>query len=111
MVKAKTLYVCTQCAAQSPQWAGQCTDCNAWNSFTEMTTGFAARNRGYAGGTVPIVVSLSALSPAEQPRISTGLVELDRVLGGGLVPGSVILLGGDPGIGKSTILLQMLSQL
>jgi DNA repair protein RadA/Sms len=112
MAKAKTLYACNECGAQSPQWAGQCTDCNAWNSFIEMTANLTqGRQRGYAGSTVPQVLSLSTLSPTEQPRISTGMVELDRVLGGGLVPGSVILLGGDPGIGKSTILLQMLSQL
>lgn len=112
MAKAKTLYVCNECGAQSPQWAGQCMDCNAWNSFTETTAALAqSRSRGYAGGTVAQVLSLSTLSATEQPRVPTGMVELDRVLGGGLVPGSVILLGGDPGIGKSTILLQVLSQL
>lgn len=112
MAKAKISYVCNQCGAQSPQWAGQCPDCNAWNSFTEQNNQFtASRQKGYAGTAQPTILHLSHISPSEQPRISTGLAELDRVLGGGLVPGSVILLGGDPGIGKSTILLQMLSQL
>jgi DNA repair protein RadA/Sms len=111
MAKAKILYVCNQCGNESPQWAGQCTDCGAWNSFAEIAQQSNPRNKGYSGSTLPQIMTLNMLSSSEHPRITTGLTELDRVLGGGLVPGSVILLGGDPGIGKSTILLQMLSQL
>ncbi|MFI4954716.1 MAG: DNA repair protein RadA [Gammaproteobacteria bacterium] len=113
MAKHKTLYVCNQCGSESPQWAGQCPDCSAWNSFTELSQVNVKHHQrsGYAGSTLPQVMTLNTLSSSEHPRITTGLAELDRVLGGGLVPGSVILLGGDPGIGKSTILLQMLSQL
>lgn len=112
MAKNKILYVCNQCGAESPQWAGQCPDCGAWNSLAEIAPVNAKQQRaGYAGSTSPQVLLLNTLSSADHPRLPTGLAELDRVLGGGLVPGSVILLGGDPGIGKSTILLQMLSQL
>ena len=107
MAKNKTIYVCNQCGAQSPQWAGQCTDCNAWNSFSELQTGLlCAINKGYAGSTAAEVLSLNTLSSTEQPRMTTGMAELDRVLGGGLVPGSVILMEAIPELGKSTILLQ-----
>lgn len=112
MAKNKALYVCNQCGGQSPQWAGQCADCNAWNSFSEIVPIATHRQKlGYAGNTLPEILTLNMLTSTELPRVPTGIGELDRVLGGGLVPGSVILLGGDPGIGKSTILLQMLSEL
>ncbi|MGD9708483.1 MAG: DNA repair protein RadA [Halothiobacillaceae bacterium] len=106
--KPKTQYVCAECGATSPKWAGQCGECGAWNSLTEQAAPTAQTRRGgqYAGAEG--ARRLGEVKLAETPRQATGLDELDRVLGGGLVPGSVILLGGDPGIGKSTLLLQTL---
>ncbi|HLS05352.1 MAG TPA: DNA repair protein RadA [Wenzhouxiangella sp.] len=112
MSRVKTTYVCNECGASSPKWAGQCVDCKAWNTLEENVSRPAAA-RGPAGrgnwtGTASASVTSLADVPAESTasRLSSGLSELDRVLGGGLVPGSVVLLGGDPGIGKSTLLLQ-----
>jgi DNA repair protein RadA/Sms len=111
MSKAKTVYVCQECGAQSPKWLGRCADCGAWNSLVEER---AADSGGAAGGTHRYV-SAGAPSPARlyadiaveaHARLSTGIGEFDRVLGGGVVPGSLVLLGGEPGIGKSTLLLQ-----
>jgi DNA repair protein RadA/Sms len=113
MAKLKTVFVCEQCGAQQPKWAGQCADCGAWNSLLEQGVAAAAsggRGRGrigYAGEAR--VRLLREVTSEETPRTATGLGEFDRVLGGGLVPGSVTLIGGDPGIGKSTLLLQMLA--
>ncbi|MFZ5467257.1 MAG: DNA repair protein RadA [Pseudomonadota bacterium] len=106
--KPRTQYVCSECGATSPKWAGQCGECGAWNSLAEQAAPVAPTRRGgqYAG--VQEARRLGEVKLAETPRQATGLDELDRVLGGGLVPGSVILLGGDPGIGKSTLLLQSL---
>lgn len=114
MAKAKTLYQCSACGAQAPKWAGQCADCGAWNSMSEvlsMAGGGAksARFAGYTGETAARVQRLSEVQPGSEARVSTGVGELDRVLGGGLVAGSVVLIGGDPGIGKSTLLLQALA--
>jgi DNA repair protein RadA/Sms len=118
MQKLKVSYTCTECGALSPKWSGQCSDCEAWNSLTEiaMTTKSPSTNqnprfKGYAGLIDPQVIELSAVPTQHEIRISSGLSELDRVLGGGLVSGSAILIGGDPGIGKSTVLLQMLAHL
>lgn len=113
MAKRKIQYVCNDCGADFPKWQGQCTDCGAWNTLSEVVvaSGRSAANRlGYAGEQSQLQV-LHEVSLAEVPRITTGMQELDRVLGGGLVPGSVILLGGDPGIGKSSILLQVLAMM
>ncbi|MGD8937124.1 MAG: DNA repair protein RadA, partial [Thiogranum sp.] len=110
MAKAKTAYQCSECGAQSPKWAGQCADCGAWNSLTEVLSvvpagGKTARFAGYAGGAgAPRVQTLSEVRFGAEARVSLGVEELDRVLGGGLVAGSVVLIGGDPGIGKSTLL-------
>lgn len=116
MAKAKTVYSCTECGAQQPKWAGQCPDCNAWNSMVEVVAVASPakvnpRFSGYAGGAEAAVQSLAEVKPGDVERTPTGQGELDRVLGGGLVPGSVILIGGDPGIGKSTLLLQTLALL
>jgi DNA repair protein RadA/Sms len=114
MAKTKSAYACSACGAQFPQWAGQCGDCGAWNTLTEASTLPAPRgNRfaGYAGESGVAVTRLSAVKPDAHTRCSVGLLELDRVLGGGLVAGSVVLIGGDPGIGKSTLLLQVLAAL
>ncbi len=107
--RPKAQYVCSACGAPSPKWAGQCAECGAWNSLVEQAAPLqpAGRRGGqYAGEQA--ARRLGDVRLAETPRQATGLDELDRVLGGGLVPGSVILLGGDPGIGKSTLLLQSL---
>ncbi|WP_372831087.1 DNA repair protein RadA [Pontibacterium sp.] len=121
MARQKTAYVCNDCGADYSKWQGQCTACNAWNTLTEVrlssaSGGTASRNvrfDGYAGGAgqQKKVVSLSEVNLEEMPRFSTASVELDRVLGGGLVPGSAILIGGHPGAGKSTLLLQTMCHL
>lgn len=115
--KSKTLYACTECGAQFPKWAGQCSECNQWNTLVEETyTAPAAaaktsRFQGYAAAADNQIKSLTEVDAEQRERVSTGLAELDRVLGGGLVTDSVVLLGGDPGIGKSTVLLQAISHL
>lgn len=108
----KTLFVCTECGAQSPKWLGQCNDCRAWNTFhEEIQSILPARFTNYSGETQAQSILLSEIHVQKESRLLTGLPELDRALGGGLVPGSVILIGGDPGIGKSTLLLQTLCSL
>jgi len=106
LAKAKPVYSCTECGAQAPKWQGQCPQCGAWNTLVEtLATPVAARFESVAG-TRSSVTPLARVTPRATTRIATGLEEFDRVLGDGLVPGGVILLGGDPGIGKSTLLLQ-----
>lgn len=110
MKAPKRLYQCEQCGAQHPKWTGQCPDCSAWNSLVEaIAAPVTAPRHGSYSGEVPRIIALAEVNPAEAPRMSSGLSEFDRVLGGGLVVGSVVLLGGDPGIGKSTLLLQSLA--
>ncbi|MBK1694485.1 DNA repair protein RadA [Chromatium weissei] len=106
--KLRTAYICNACGARHSKWAGQCADCGAWNSVTEVAEPRRAPLRGgYIGAAdTARIESLAEVSPEERSRIQSGIGELDRVLGGGLVAGSVVLLGGDPGIGKSTLLLQ-----
>ncbi len=106
--KTRSHYVCNACGARQPKWAGQCPDCGAWNSMVESAEiPRPAVRSGYAGATEAArIESLAEVSPEDRVRISSGVGELDRVLGGGLVTGSVVLIGGDPGIGKSTLLLQ-----
>ena len=106
MAKAKAIYSCTECGGSSPKWQGQCPHCNAWNTLVESVAVPSAVRFQTVAGTRSAVTPLSAVDARESQRIATGLEELDRVLGGGLVPGGVVLLGGDPGIGKSTLLLQ-----
>ncbi|MGS7250847.1 DNA repair protein RadA [Pseudomonas anuradhapurensis] len=113
MAKAKRLYGCTECGATFPKWAGQCGECGAWNTLVETmieSAGAAAPGNGRTGwaGQQAQIKTLAEVSVEEIPRFTTSSTELDRVLGGGLVDGSVVLIGGDPGIGKSTILLQTL---
>ncbi|MEO5706931.1 MAG: DNA repair protein RadA [Alteraurantiacibacter sp.] len=107
MAKPKRRYVCTECGSVTHRWQGQCVDCLAWNSLVEDApeTAFAAKHDLSAGGRR---IALEALDVATPPlaRRSTGIAEFDRALGGGIVPGSAILMGGEPGIGKSTLLLQ-----
>lgn len=114
MSKAKSQFTCQVCGSIHPKWAGQCGDCEAWNTLTEVAMVQSAqkgRFQGYAGEQTPQVFSLPDVPTTDVARTATGIPELDRVLGGGLVNGSVILIGGDPGIGKSTLLLQALAHL
>ncbi len=110
MAKVKTVYTCQSCGVQSPKWAGQCFDCGAWNSLQENISS-SNKTQGYAGVDDAQVTLMSDVAVAKQARLGTGISELDCVLGGGLVPGSAVLIGGDPGIGKSTLLLQTLCYL
>jgi DNA repair protein RadA/Sms len=110
MVKAKTAYVCTECGGQTLKWQGQCPHCNGWNTLLETVAEKAANRFAAVAGTSE-VRPLAEVDASAQPRLITGIAELDRVLGGGLVLGGVALLGGDPGIGKSTLLLQALAAL
>lgn len=112
MKKAKIQYTCSACGSISPKWVGQCMDCQSWNSLVEEAyRGSPSFRQGYAGKETAGVVTLSEITTEAVTRVPTGLEELDRVLGGGLVPGSVVLIGGDPGIGKSTLLLQTMAHL
>ena len=115
MAKAKTAFVCDDCGADYTKWQGQCVACGAWNTMKEVRLGsskssVAAKATGYAGD-LSTVQLLSEVSLEALPRMSTSMSEFDRVLGGGFVPGSVVLIGGHPGAGKSTILLQTLCRL
>jgi DNA repair protein RadA/Sms len=114
MAKPRVTYTCSACGSSSPQWAGRCSECGGWNTLSEtvaVAAPVAGRFAGWSGGSASRVTALSEVSPDRQQRHSVGLQELDRVLGGGLVSGSVVLIGGDPGIGKSTLLLQVLATL
>lgn len=107
--RARSVFSCSECGAQFPKWAGQCTECGAWNTLVEeVAVRPAPRGRaGYGGHAADSRSrSLAEVEPQAEARVPTGGAELDRVLGGGVVQGSVVLLGGDPGIGKSTLLLQ-----
>ncbi len=110
MAKAKTIYSCQSCGHVSYRWLGRCPDCNGWNTFVEERVAPEKKksSAGAFSGSTPLPIS--KLNMAEEDRVSTGLPELDRVLGGGLVPGSAVLIGGDPGIGKSTLLLQAMGR-
>jgi len=111
MAKQKTVYTCAECGGSSPKWQGQCPHCNAWNTLVESLAETAATNRFSAIAGTGRLQRLAEIRPREESRIATGIEEFDRVLGGGLVAGGVVLIGGDPGIGKSTLLLQALAQL
>ncbi len=110
MTKVKTVYTCTECGGQSPKWQGQCPHCSAWNTLSEGVVERAPARFAHLSQTSTVQL-LGEVSAQEEPRIPTGIEELDRVLGGGLVRGAVVLIGGDPGIGKSTLLLQALALL
>jgi DNA repair protein RadA/Sms len=116
MAKIKTAFVCDACGGDFTKWQGQCTECGAWNSLKEMRLPASGRSttdgrKGYAGTLESRIQTLQDVSLAEVPRFTSTLGEFDRVLGGGFVPGSVVLVGGHPGAGKSTLLLQSLCKL
>ncbi|WP_168012718.1 DNA repair protein RadA [Halomonas salinarum] len=115
MAKAKSAFVCTECGAEYRKWQGQCTSCREWNTLSEVqlaparpgaSASASSGRSGYAGGISRDVTDLASVDLSEVPRLSSTFGEFDRVLGGGLVPGSAVLLGGHPGAGKSTLLLQ-----
>src|SRR6201990_1506466 len=112
--KSATVFVCQECGAQSPKWLGRCGDCGAWNSLVEERAqpeaagagGASGPHRYAMAGTIGAAQLYADIAIENHARLTTGIDEFDRVLGGGVVPGSLILLGGEPGIGKSTLLLQ-----
>ncbi len=113
MAKEKSIYTCSECGGTSPKWLGKCPHCGAWNTLTEgvAESGGTGRNRYQSLAKSQPVATLSEIEASDVDRQSTGIEELDRVLGGGIVAGGVVLIGGDPGIGKSTLLLQALDSL
>lgn len=115
MAKSKVEFVCTECGDVSPKWAGQCATCKGWNCMTEVVVSPSGKESGgrFAGyaGELTKTVNLGDVKATTDALSSTGIVEMDRVLGGGMVQGSVVLIGGDPGIGKSTLLLQIMAKL
>ncbi|MDP9045650.1 MAG: DNA repair protein RadA [Pseudomonadota bacterium] len=115
MAKDKSIYTCTECGATSAKWLGKCPGCGAWNTLVETVAEAAPKNRYQAGARGLVasqpVATLSEIEATDVDRQPTGIDELDRVLGGGIVAGGVVLIGGDPGIGKSTLLLQALDEL
>ncbi|MBI5695140.1 MAG: AAA family ATPase, partial [Nitrospirae bacterium] len=112
MAKEKTYFACQACGAQSPRWLGKCPDCGGWNTMVEESE---AAQRGaaakYVEGATSRPMPIAEIAAEGEHRTSVGIGELDRVLGGGLVKGSVVLVGGDPGIGKSTLMLQAMEEL
>jgi DNA repair protein RadA/Sms len=109
VAKAKTAYACTECGGRSSKWQGQCPHCSAWNTLVETVAVAPSARFAAVAGAAGEVRPLASVTTLAEERSATGLEEFDRVLGGGLVPGAVILLGGDPGIGKSTLLLQAMA--
>jgi len=115
MAKSKSSYVCTECGADFTRWLGQCTECKSWNTISEYrqpkASGRGGNFSGFAGSIETQVQTLESIDLTDLPRFSSGFQEFDRVLGGGIVPGSAILIGGEPGAGKSTLLLQTMCYL
>lgn len=116
MAKRKTAYVCSDCGAEFPRWQGQCSECKSWNTISEFVVATAKSTArqgmsGYAGQTAAKIETLNAIDLESLPRFTSSFKELDRVLGGGIVPGAAMLIGGSPGAGKSTLLLQVMCQM
>src|SRR5829696_292105 len=121
MAKTRTQFLCNSCGSVHPKWMGKCPDCGTWDSLEEYKTPTPDAHRpnrlsGSGGGTGDLAhgaeaLPLSEIDHADAPRVGTGIGEFDRVLGGGVVPGSALLVGGEPGIGKSTLLLQVANAL
>src|SRR6186997_2123132 len=112
MAKTRTEYVCRECGAKSSRWEGRCPGCSAWNTLEERVTRVATASTAsrprlaVAPGGTPSPVRLNQIDAADFDRLPVGIAEFDRVLGGGIVPGSLVLIGGDPGVGKSTLMVQ-----
>ena len=111
MAKARTVYACTECGANAPKWQGQCPGCSAWNTLVETLAESETRHGVLGAAKASTLQLLSELRTRESRQIATGIGEFDRVLGGGLVAGQIVLIGGDPGVGKSTLLLQCLAHM
>jgi DNA repair protein RadA/Sms len=107
MAKSKTVFFCRNCGVESPKWIGRCPSCSEWNTYVEEVVSGTVKRVDLVNRQKPVPVLISEISAVAEPRIKTHSGELDRLLGGGIVPGSVILLGGEPGIGKSTLALQV----
>ena len=111
MARVRTIFACTECGAQQPKWMGRCPECAAWSTLVEESVGGPSAPDPLASAGAPVVGAkpqrLVDVDAEGQPRLATGIPELDRVLGGGIVPGSVVLLAGEPGVGKSTLALQL----
>jgi len=105
----KPIYVCQSCGYQAVKWLGRCPDCGEWNSMVEELV--KSEHKGKTSSAMSQPQTIDAISLAPEMRLKTGMVEFDRTLGGGVVPGSLVLIGGDPGIGKSTLILQVLDRL
>src|SRR6516225_7977525 len=108
---SKSVYCCQECGAQQPKWMGKCPDCGKWGSLVEETIGSSSVDSSSRGGLFRMrkaePVAYAQIESQNDSRQPSGMAEFDRVLGGGIVPGSLVLIGGDPGIGKSTLLLQL----
>ena len=112
MNKTQTTFECSKCGAQYPKWAGRCSECGAWGTVSDskISSSPVGRTKVSESAVPAQVLDFSRVEAKNIARIETGIKEFDRVLGNGIVPGSLVLLGGDPGIGKSTLLLQIISQ-
>src|SRR2546423_4449316 len=104
--RPKTSFVCQQCGFQSPKWTGRCPSCEGWNTFVEERVVAPPKGRSGLGRAPRVPIALGDVPADAEERLATGIAEFDRVLGGGIVQGSCVLLGGDPGIGKSSLLMQ-----
>jgi DNA repair protein RadA/Sms len=111
MAKARSVYACTECGGESPKWQGQCPHCGAWNALVEGVAETVSKHRFSGVAKSSELKRLAEVSAREAPRMTSGIDELDRALGGGFVAGEVVLLGGDPGVGKSTLMLQVLASM
>ncbi len=115
MAKVKSIYICANCGYEAPRWLGQCPDCGHWNtleeSVKERASVSSSKPNKQRGGTGANALPLSQVETGEELHESSGIEEFDRVLGGGIVEGSLLLIGGEPGVGKSTLLLQVCSHL
>ncbi|UCH00953.1 MAG: DNA repair protein RadA, partial [Deltaproteobacteria bacterium] len=111
MARQKTIFVCQNCGYKAPKWLGRCPDCSVWNSFVEELTETGRQDRGRTQHPLDRPQRIDTVAIKEEIRQKTGLSEFDRTLGGGVVRGSLVLIGGDPGIGKSTLILQVVQGL